>query len=66
MRLHSIQFLWGHCIRNVEYIEEVGLSPGGTEGIAFEISFLESQSSFYVLLEHYNKRTKYYSALQND
>lgn len=64
MRLHSVQFLWGQCIRNVKYIEEVGLSPGGTEGIAFEISFLEKQASFYVMLEHDNK-TKY-SALQND
>lgn len=35
-------------------------------GVAFETSFLEGQASSYVTLEHDNKRTKYYSALQND
>lgn len=47
-------------------MEEVGLSPGGTEGIAFEISFLEREASSYAMLERDNKRTEYCSALQND
>lgn len=66
MGLHNVQFLRGQCIRNVKYMEEVGLSPGGTEGLAFEISFLEREARSYAMLERDNKRTEYCSALQND